>query len=344
MAKESTESDRLVGSRSPAADGDIENGADSNQKGIFHSLRGVCLALLAGLFAALNNTVTVFLENLHLTPYQLLLLMYAGSLILMTIAILCLYGPRALLAETRKERILLVAIGVTYTLSDICQILALEFIPIGNVTAIYRGTMPIITPILARIFLKEPFTKIHLVSTLLCLLGIVFTAQPETVFGDETEATAENTSDDWLGYVLSVVCGIGFSITYVTGSALGCNVSVLVVNFYENFIGSMITLVLTFTVGTPIWQLSGAAIGFLFGLVATFCLNFLCRFRSLQLEPPTTVVLLVNIQIVIAYLADYLFFGYTLNLFDILGATSIIVSSLIVAISTSYFNVKEHTK
>ncbi|XP_077985263.1 solute carrier family 35 member G2-like [Glandiceps talaboti] len=342
--KHGTEEEHLIGNKT--TNESLEDSQDGERGWrLCHSTKGVCLALLAGAFSAFNNTLTVFLERIDMPAYQILLFMYSGSLLIITPIVIIVHGVRALLADTIKQRILLVSIGVTYTIADTFQVLALGLLPIGNVTALYRGAMPIVTPLLAWIFLRKPYTKVQIVNTVLCLLGIIFTAQPSIIFGesDDTPVSESDITNQILGYTFSILCGCGFSITYVMGAAIGDDVSVFVINFYENFIGTIINLVLvlTLTVGSQLWELHTSTVGFVVGLVVTFICNFCCRFRSLQIEPPTTVVLLVNIQIVIAYLADYIFFKEIPNTYDIIGAALIIFSSGFVAIATSIRNVNE---
>ncbi|XP_070551011.1 solute carrier family 35 member G2-like [Ptychodera flava] len=306
---------------------------------ICSSAKGICLALMAGIFNAFNNSISAFLTTTGMSSFQILFVMYTGGLVLVTPLILCLYGVKSIAVDTWSQRILLVSVGVCYTLQDICQVFALSMIPVGNVTAIYRGVMPIVISILARIFLKEPFTKIHFVSTVLCLTGILLTSQPRVIFGDGNDITVGD-KNSWLGYLLSVGCGFCLSITYILGSALGDAVPVLIINLYENSIGAIISGLLTFTLNCFLWKLSSVTYGLIIGLIVTFVLNFSCRFRSLQLEPPTTVVLLVNVQIFVAYLADYAVFNYTVNIYDTIGAVLITLSSAFVAIATTYLNVK----
>ncbi|XP_070551728.1 solute carrier family 35 member G1-like [Ptychodera flava] len=335
MANDIGELERLVNGQAIKREKEIP--PDKAKVGFCHSMLGISLALLAGIFSTCENTLFAVLARFFgVKPYQMLLIMFAGSLVAMTPAVLCLHGLKAIAAETWKQRAILVNIGVWYTVADFCEVFALTMIPIGNMTAICRGIIPIITPAFARIFLKKPFTKVHLIGTVLCLAGILLTAQPDIIFRNGNIGTP----NAWIGYLLSGIGGVAFSITYVSCSALGDDVNTLVINFYENVAGSIISLVLALSLGSLSWNLEFETIWLLSGLVVSYLLTFLCRFRSLQLESPSTCVLLANIQIVVAYLAEYIVFRHTPNLYDIIGAIAIIFCSVIIVIATAYSNMK----
>ena len=90
---------------------------------------------------------------------------------------------------TYKQRWTLVGRNISGTVSLASGFVAFTLLPLGDASALIF-TSPIVTFMLARIFLKERIDLIDIACALICLVGVAFVARPEFLGFPQVAATA----------------------------------------------------------------------------------------------------------------------------------------------------------
>ncbi|KAJ2743596.1 hypothetical protein GGI20_003632 [Coemansia sp. BCRC 34301] len=174
--------------------------------------------------------------------------------------------------------------------------MALRRVAMGTATVLFF-TNPVITALLARPILKEPFTKRHRLLSALCLAGIalvILPASPLLLF----------TIID-IGSLCALLGSVSVAFAYVGVRKAGPRVHPLVHVTYFGIIGMAGSLVLAAAMGeayalpsTPFDALLVAGVG-VTALLAQFLMNW-----GLQLAPAGPTVMMRNSDIVIAFILD----------------------------------------
>lgn len=113
---------------------------------------------------------------------------------------------------------------------------AFTHLPLADASTIIF-TNPVVTAILARLILKESFTRLEGLSACLCLFGVVFISQPTFIFGDSARAMDEELGDDrkktlefaglgftthrWFGLLIAFMCSLFAASSFLTVRKMG---------------------------------------------------------------------------------------------------------------------------
>ena len=145
-----------------------------------------------------------------------------------------------------------------------------------------------------------------------------------------------------IGIICNAASALCFSIINVIVRALKDVHHSVVASFQStgNFVLSLVVLLLYRTLINP----NGFVYNFTIGEVVLLVLTGVCRsfsmllfIRAFQLDKAGRTAGLNFLQIIFGYLADMTIFGYSMQWFEILGASVIIISSVIVFLF-KYFN------
>ncbi|XP_006817204.1 solute carrier family 35 member G1-like [Saccoglossus kowalevskii] len=299
---------------------------------VLHSMRGVTFGLLAGIFLAFSAYwIDVVQREGAMPSFQIVFLMDIGMFI--GVIPFITYKRLKITGDSYTERGVLSIVAVLYFggFSAFCYALLLG--PMANVTGISRGGMPVITPLLALMILRETLHIVDGIVIAINIAGILLLAQPVGIFGAEGR-TNDVTSSELVSYLLSIFSAFQWSLAYVSARYLGERTHVLIVLLYVGVIGSILSIILTLTVEHPIWSMSTRMALHTIGLVITNTLGDACRFRALQLEEATTIVLLANIQLFVAFFLQTFVLNEIPNQFSIAGASLVFLGSALCALAS----------
>ena len=94
--------------------------------------------------------------------------------------------------SVNKLRSLLIIQGITDGIVNLCDLIAVTFMPLGDaITLLLSGVLP--TIIFARIFLKERLKLYKIICTVLIITGIILVARPPFLFKDTESDILNNT-------------------------------------------------------------------------------------------------------------------------------------------------------
>ncbi|XP_006824542.2 solute carrier family 35 member G1-like [Saccoglossus kowalevskii] len=208
----------------------------------------------------------------------------------------------------------------------------------GDTTSIVVGSLPIFTPILARLFIHEHFRFHDCISIIINIAGIVLIARPEFIFGDTTDAPA-------IGYIYAILTGLGLAIGTVCGREMSDGQSLLVVIFYNGLCGAILMLILVYPTSSyrmyvliPQYPIT---IAYMVAMVAWYILYLYTYNRALQLLSAGKVALLANGSMIVGFIADVTVFNREIVYLEFIGAALIILSAAVVCVLVWFETRKE---
>lgn len=302
----------------------IENTRQSESLGL--------LLMLASAAGFSLNGLTVKLSG-HYFPAPLIVL--SRSIFQASFGILaCLILRIPPLGPSFKRR-LLIERGIYGAIGLALYYYSLTVLPIADATVLFF-TGPVFTSIFAYLWLGESFTFFDKCASVICLIGVIFTAKPPFIFGnlDFFQDPTIPSSKEILGAAAAVTGAVLSACAYVTVRKIGSDVHFLnhVVSFglaSTVFSGFMIALDsgnirntlsdnLGFNYQTSLLLLVGTT-----AVVGQCLLN-----RGLQLCRAGPATLMRNVDVVFAYIYGIFIFNEIPSLISLFGALLIITCTL----------------
>jgi len=172
---------------------------------------GVAGALLTALAWAGSSTILKFLTASIDTLSLNILRLWTGSVILLSFIIFS--GKVALLVDAELTPLLLVMASgvVAIAVGDTIYIKSLSFIDVSRAFPIGQCAFPVMTMIVAILFLGEPFTWVNGIGAALVILGVYLVA----VFGKGAETLTSAGANAW-GGILALAAAIAWTLGAVT--------------------------------------------------------------------------------------------------------------------------------
>jgi len=178
----------------------------------FHRNLGLFLIASAQLFFSLMNLCAKLLSmgNPGLHPFEIIFVRMFITW-LSAIAYLHYHKVPDYFLGPKGVRLLLVIRGVVGFFGLFGVYYSLQYLDLSDATVL-TFLAPILTGYFGRIFLKEPFLKTELYAGLISLLGVVFIAHPQSLFGNGSSGLADATN-------LQRLMAIGVALIGVFGAA-----------------------------------------------------------------------------------------------------------------------------
>ncbi|XP_048580261.1 solute carrier family 35 member G1-like [Nematostella vectensis] len=130
---------------------------------------------------------------------------------------------------------------------------AFTMLPLGDATVVI-STTPVFTAILAYLVLLEPWHKMDVISTAICLLGVVLITRPTFIF--HTDSSRVHT---FSGYIVALLGVILQSVTFTMVRGLGQSTSFLTNVFYFGWCSALLSVISMFAFQKPVIPDCGAA-------------------------------------------------------------------------------------
>ena len=333
-----------------------EAGNDEEKpKSMFQLLKGYLLIIAFSLVISMNGILLKM--SFTLSGSDSSTIRYFLQLVTMFIIAKCkklsILGPP-------KERKLLTYRGLSGIAGLVFGFFAIKLINPSDLKVINHSNI-IFTAILARIFLKEKLTFMHIVTFCLTVVGVVFIAQPRLLFKkylsidvlnqtlNETNAEiAIRDSSLVQDKSLQAILGVTFAIISAFGAGSSrvilkklCNnkVHFSIATIYASYFGLplsiILSVVLTLTGVThkeflekefkylPMHLLYTTIAAFI-GIFAQVLLNL-----ALKYEDATKLGIVKTIDVFFAFILQYFLLNIKVNMFSIIGATSILLGAVL---------------
>ncbi len=205
--------------------------------------------------------------------------------------------------------------------------IAVKLISLSKV-AFLNNTSPIFATIIAFLFLGEPIARAELLSLSICIVGVGILIQP---YGESEQEQTENT----LGSILVIISSFLNAINLCLLRMMR-DIHYAISPFYYGLLGSTISL--TFIVHNELWQgydlptrfgLTDYVIFFFIGF--TSAMGAMSKSLAFQYEKVSTLSLLKYTNLFYSLAADVILFHSHIYFGEIVGATMIVGSSVLVA-------------
>ncbi|XP_070552463.1 solute carrier family 35 member G1-like [Ptychodera flava] len=292
---------------------------------------GVSLAALSGVLYGLVTILVVLTQNGGAATAQVTLIQNIVCIVF-TIPVIA-YFRYPFFKYSNRERILLVVNSVVETAGRITLYYAFRFGLAGNVTSITYGILPILTALLACVYNRERWKRVDAINSVFNIAGIILIAGPLFT----TNETSEEEKNAALSISLSIATAVLFAVSAVAIHSMP-GVRVFVILFYVGAVGVVVTIPMLFLGTSVTWHLGTICWVYLLLEAVCYLLASIAAMFALHRENAATVILLINIQICVAYIGDVFVFGKTVKPLEIVGSVLIITSSAIVALYTCWIN------
>ncbi|XP_070564629.1 solute carrier family 35 member G1-like [Ptychodera flava] len=303
------------------------NVEEERPRGCWSAIAGAFFALIGGLSLGSVDVFVVFGVEGGIFPLQQLLV---KSIIMVIVVVpLMRYHSVNLLKVKRKDIILNILKGIFEAANTLCFNYSLVYIGIGDATTIDIGSIPIMTTLLACLFLSEKCKVTDMIITIINLTGILLVSRPEFVFGTETS----HKENDSLGYLLAFAAAVTLSLGALFTKMMSDGTSLLLILLFNGISGIVVTAPTSYFFSPmtllAAFQNNPNNVGFLTGMAGFFILYLYTFNKALQLETAAKVTLIFNIQVFTGFIADTFLFGKIPTHFELIGAALVLFSSLL---------------
>ncbi|KAJ4940141.1 hypothetical protein JOQ06_026450 [Pogonophryne albipinna] len=284
---------------------------------VFFSIIALLVKTIEGIHAVEISAIRCFFQMLFTMP----LLIYHKTGFL---------GPR-------DQRIYLVLRGFIGSNAMILLFYAVQQMPLADATVIMFSN-PVFTSILAWIFLKERCTIWDCVFTVFTITGVLLIARPPFLFGDHQRTIDGNYNNHIKGTIAAFAAAIGAACTFVILRKMGKSVHYYLSVWYYAVIGFIQCLITTSVLGE--WKIPNCGRDrWLLMLIAVLGMagqTFLTK--ALQIEKAGPVALMRTIDVVLAFIFQFIFLNRAPTLWSLGGALCVVASTSGVAFRKWYVN------
>lgn len=284
---------------------------------VFFSIIALLVKTIEGLHAIEISAIRCFFQMLFVAP----LLIYHKTGFL---------GPR-------DKRIYLVLRGFIGSNAMIMLFYAVQQMPLADATVIMFSN-PVFTSLLAWIFLKERCTIWDCVFTVFTLTGVILIARPPFLFGKHLGGIEGNYTNHIKGTVAAFAGAIGAAFTFVVLRKIGKSVHYYLSVWYYAVIGLMECIITVSVLGE--WKIPSCGRDrWLLMLIAVLGIagqSFLTK--ALQIEKAGPVALMRTVDVVLAFIFQFIFFNRAPTWWSLGGALCVVASTSGVALRKWYSN------
>lgn len=313
-----------------ARDGDAA-GEDSEKPKIYPGL-GLFYALLSTIFFSIIALLVKSIKGVHAIEISAIRCFFQ---MLFTLPLL-IYHKTGFLGP-RDKRIYLVLRGFIGSNAMIMLFYAVQQMPLADATVIMFSN-PVFTSLLAWIFLKERCTIWDCVFTVFTITGVLLIARPPFLFGEHRRGIEGNYANHIKGTIAAFAGALGAACTFVILRKMGKSVHYYLSVWYYAVIG-FIECIITVTVlgewkipycGRDRWLLMLIAV---LGIAGQTFLT-----KALQIEKAGPVALMRTIDVVLAFIFQFIFFNRAPTMWSLGGALCVVLSTSGVALQKWYSN------
>lgn len=278
---------------------------------VFFSTIALLVKTIQGIHAIEISAIRCFFQMLFVVP----LLIYHKTGFL---------GPR-------DKRIYLVLRGFIGSNAMILLFYAVQQMPLADATVIMFSN-PVFTSLLAWVFLKEKCTIWDCVFTVFTLTGVILIARPPFLFGERVRGIESNYTNHIKGTIAAFGGAVAAACTFVVLRKMGKSVHYYLSVWYYAVIGFIESVITVSVLGE--WKLPSCGRDrWMLVLIAVLGIagqTFLTK--ALQIEKAAPVALMRTVDVVLAFIFQFIFFNRAPTLWSLGGALCIVVSTSGIAV------------
>uniref|UniRef100_A0A7S3EDR8 EamA domain-containing protein n=2 Tax=Rhodosorus marinus TaxID=101924 RepID=A0A7S3EDR8_9RHOD len=236
------------------------------------------------------------------------------------------FGPK-------EARAVLALRGITGFMGATSYYFTLRFLPIGDANAL-TFTGPIITMVMASVFLGESFRSFHVFGAAAASIGVILVAGPNEII--KNLRTSEGGTTRLIGTCCALSQAVCSSMSYLAIRSVGDKASFACSVFAFSLYVAPLMAVEGYILGTPVFMLPRSGREWVVVLLAgSFALlaNSLLSL-SLQMVEASKSGPARNLQLLFAFLFGWLFLGETPKIESIIGSCIILSAILYIGYKT----------
>ncbi|XP_008275810.1 solute carrier family 35 member G1 [Stegastes partitus] len=273
---------------------------------VFFSTIALLVKTIQGIHAIEISAIRCFFQMLFVVP----LLIYHKTGFL---------GPR-------DKRVFLVLRGFIGSNAMILLFYAVQQMPLADATVIMFSN-PVFTSLLAWVFLKEKCTIWDCAFTVFTLTGVILIARPPFLFGERVRGIESNYTNHIKGTIAAFGGALAAACTFVVLRKMGKSVHYYLSVWYYAVIGFIECIITVSVLGE--WKIPTCGrdrwIMMLIAVLGIAGQTFLTK--ALQIEKAGPVALMRTVDVLLAFLFQFIFFNQTPTLWSLGGALCIVAST-----------------
>ncbi|KAM9424278.1 solute carrier family 35 member G1 [Pholidichthys leucotaenia] len=282
---------------------------------------GLFYAFLASVFFSVISLLVKTIQEIHAIEISAIRCFFQ----MLFVAPLLIYHKTGFLGP-RDKRVYLVLRGFIGSNAMILLFYAVQQMPLADATVIMFSN-PVFTSLLAWVFLKEKCTIWDCVFTVFTLTGVILIARPPFLFGENTRGIEGNYINHIKGTIAAFAGAVGAACTYVVLRKMGKSVHYYLSVWYYAVIGFIECIIVVSILGEwkiPFcgrdrWMLMLIAV---LGIVGQTFLT-----KALQIEKAGLVALVRTVDVVLAFIFQFIFFNHAPTWWSLGGALCIVAST-----------------
>ncbi|XP_072413865.1 solute carrier family 35 member G1 [Chiloscyllium punctatum] len=291
---------------------------------------GLCYTLLSCLFFSVTSFLVKKVDGVHALEISGIRCLFQWLFTWPAIIYneIDLLGPKGL-------RVLLGARGILGAIAMMLFFYAIQQMPLADATVIMFSN-PVFVSVFAWIFLKERCTLWDPIFTVFTLIGVVLIARPPFLFGSRVSGLESDSKNRMKGTAAAFGGAICAALTLTVIRKMGKSVSYLLSIWYYSVTGFILSVIVVSVL--QVWSLPFCGLDRLFLLLIGLCglggQIFLTK--ALQIEKAASVALMKTIEVMLAFLLQYLFLSYTPSWWSLGGALCVMLGTSGVAFQKWY--------
>ncbi|XP_036396965.1 solute carrier family 35 member G1 isoform X2 [Megalops cyprinoides] len=295
---------------------------------------GLVYALLASVFFSIVALLVKKIDGIHAVEISAIRCFFQMVFVLPAM----IYYKTGFLGP-KSKRIYLFLRGFLGSNAMILLYYAVQQMPLADATVIVFSN-PVFTAVLAWIFLKEKCTIWDFVFTIFTLTGVILIARPPFLFGSRVSGIEGDYQNHIKGTIAAFMGAVGAACTFVVLRKMGKSVHYYLSVWYYAVIGFIECIITMFVIdewtvpycGWDRWILM------LIGVLGIAGQTFLTK--ALQLEKAGPVALMRTMDVVLAFIFQFLFLSRTPTWWSLGGALCVISSTTGVALRKWYISAR----
>ncbi|KAJ8264364.1 hypothetical protein GJAV_G00148290 [Gymnothorax javanicus] len=288
---------------------------------LFFSIVGLLVKKIDGIHAVEISAIRCFFQMVFVLPAMIY---YQTGFL----------GPRG-------QRIFLFLRGLLGSNAMVLLYYALQQMPLADATVIVFSN-PVFTALLAWMFLREKCSILDVIFTIFTLTGVVLIARPPFLFGSQVDEIEGNYTNRIKGSIAALAAAICAACTMVVLRKMGKNVHYYLSTWYYAVMGLIECFVAMFFIGDWAIPFCGRDRWYLLtiGVLGIVAQTFLTK--ALQLEKAGPVSLMRTMDVVLAFLFQFLFLSQNPTWWSLGGTLCIICSTSGVALRKWYDSTRKN--
>lgn len=293
---------------------------------------GLFYAFLSTVFLSIISLLVKTIQGLHAIQISAIRCFFQ----MLFIAPLLIYHKTGFLGP-RDKRVYLLLRGFVGSNAMILLFYAVQQMPLADAIVIMFSN-PVFTSLLAWIFLKERCTIWDCVFTVFTVTGVILIARPPFIFGEQLHGIEGDYTNHVKGAIAAFAGAIAAAFTLVVLRKIGKSVHYYLSVWYYAVIGFIECIITVSVLGE--WKIPSCGrdrwMLILMALLGIAGQSFLTK--ALQNEKAGPVALMRTLDVVLAFIFQFIFFNQAPTLLSLGGALCIVASTSGVALRKWYSN------